>query len=70
MQQMAASQQLNSDFPEVIEEEASVNGGPSFQYVIGAEESLHRHSQGSRQQLTTTLNEQAVIEYEHALMAL
>ena len=54
----------------MIEEEASVNGGPSLQYMLGAEESLHRQSAGSRQQFTTTLNEQAVIEYEHALMAL
>lgn len=45
---MVASQQLNSEFPEVIEEEQSVNGGPSLQYMLGADESFHKQSAASR----------------------
>ena len=54
---MVASQQLNSEFPEVIEEEASVNGGPSLQYMLGAEESMHRQSAGSSKRMFAQLSE-------------
>ena len=69
---MVASQNLNSEFvPEVIEEEVSLNGGHSLQYYMLPNQEGPANSLAIPQtKLSVPVNEQAVIEFEYALMAL
>lgn len=69
---MVASQQLNSEFPEVIEEEVSLHGGNSLQYnnLMQTAEGPANSLAIPQTKLSVPVNEQAVIEFEHALMAL
>ena len=68
---MVASQQLNSEFPEVIEEEASLNGGPSVQFNEAIYKDGPKNSLIVPQAtLIGPMNEQSVVEFEHALMSL
>ena len=68
---MVASQQLNSDFPEVIEEEASLNGGPSIQInEVHVNDGPKNSVIVPQATLIGHMNEQSVVEFEHALMSL